>query len=350
MKKIVIPRAGGYERLEIKDLPSIHLEHQKVRVEVHSIGVNYADCLVRWGVYESAKQLVGWPITPGFEFSGVVKECGRDVQNFEPGQKVYGVNFFDCYADEVCVPEHQLFRLPENGNLVDYGGFPVIFMTAYHALFQLVKLYPKSRILVHSAAGGVGSALVTLAKLKGFHVTGVVGSSSKVDYLSSLGADEVIDKSKEDLWSRARQSSPQGFDAVFDANGYVTYKDSYEHLRPTGKLVCYGSHQLLPKGSSSGRMDYLHALWGLLKTPRFNPLDLITENKTVVGFNLSFLFGRSDLLDEIRQDFGGWISQGKIGPVKTTRIPFHEVAKAHQLIESGQSQGKIVLTTEFARS
>jgi len=349
MKKVVIRRAGGYERLEIKDLPSLGLEPKQVRVQIHAIGINYADCLVRWGVYESAKQLVGWPITPGFEFSGVVTEVGKEVQDYKLGQKVYGVNFFNCYADEICVPDHQLFALPEGADLVDYAGFPVIYMTAYHALFQLVRLYPKSRILVHSAAGGVGSALVILAKIKGFHVTGVVGSSSKVDYLRSLGADDIIDKSREDLWSRVRQLSPVGFDAVFDANGYSTYGDSYRHLKPTGKLVCYGSHQLLPKGAKSGRMDYLRAAIGLLKTPRFNPLDLITDNKTVVGFNLSFLFGRTDLFDETRKDFADWIEQGKIAPVKTTRIPFAEVAKAHQLIESGQSQGKIVLVTEFAR-
>ncbi len=347
MKKIVIQKAGGYDRLQMKDLPSPELEPHQVRVQIRAIGINYADCLVRWGVYESARQLVGWPITPGFEFSGIVLETGNEAKGYRPGQKVYGISFFNAYADEICVPEHQVFPVPENGDLIDFGGFPVIHMTAYHALFQLVRLYPKSRILVHSAAGGVGSALVKLAKLKGFHVTGVVGSSAKIPYLESLGVDHIIDKSKEDLWSRARQLCPQGFDAVYDANGFRTYKESYRHLRPTGKLVCYGSHELLPKGSISGKIRYPRVIVGLIRTPKFNPLDLITDNKSVVGFNLSFLFGRTDLFDEIRNDFASWLAQGKIGPVKTTRIPFADVAKAHQLIESGQSQGKIVLTTGF---
>lgn len=349
MKKIVVHKPGGYDRLMMEEHPSPNLDTKQVRVRVYGIGVNYADCLVRWGVYESAKQLVGWPITPGFEFSGIVTEIGPSAKDWKVGDKVYGINFFGSYTDEICVPDHQLFPLPANRSLVDFAGFPVIYITAFHALFQLVRLYPKSHILVHSAAGGVGSALVKLAKLKDFHVTGVVGSSAKVPYLQSIGADAIIDKSTEDLWAKAARVCPQGFDAVFDANGYSTYRESYKHLKSTGKLICYGSHQLLPKASASGRMDYLRAAIGLLKTPRFNPLDLITDNKTVAGFNLSFLFGRTDLFDEVREEFSHLLSDGKIGPVKTTRVPFEECSRAHQMLESAQSQGKIVLVTSHGR-
>lgn len=345
IQKLQIQKAGGYDQLKIVEAaPLPPCEPQQVKVKVAAVGVNYADCLVRWGVYESAKQLIGWPITPGFEFSGTIIEIGRSVTDFRIGEEVFGVQFFNSYCSEVVVPEHQVFKKPADWDLKTLAGFPVVFITAYHALFQLVKIYPGAHVLVHSAAGGVGSALVQLAKIKGFQVTGVVGSSHKVPYLRELGADHVIDKSTQNLWVEAERISPLGYDAIFDANGFETYKRSYDHLKPTGKLVCYGNHNLLPKGSRSGRMDYLKAMIGLWQTPKFDPFKMITENKSVVGFNISFLFSRKDMLNEFSQDILQWIQEGKIKPLKTSFYPFEKVAEAHRQLESGQSVGKIVLT------
>lgn len=343
MQKIVIHRAGSYGQLKIETHPDLDCAENEVIVQTHAAGVNYADCCVRWGVYESAKQMVGWPITPGFEFSGVVKKIGKNVSKFEIGDKVFGVTFFNGYASEVKVLEKHLFHVPEEFSVEEAGGFPAVFMTAYHALFQLVRLPKEAKLLIHSAAGGVGSALLQLAKSEGFKTVAVVGASHKVDYAKNLGADFVIDKSKEDLWKRVHEIFPEGYDAALDANGASTLNQSYECLRATGKLIAYGSHSILPK-SKTGRMNYLKAGWGLLKTPRFNPLTLISENKSVIGFNLSFLFNRDDLVGEGMNRLIELVHQKKVHPPKITKIPFSEVARAHELIESGQSVGKIVLT------
>lgn len=343
MRKVVIPSAGGYEKLIIQDGADLAPEADSVVVSVKAIGVNYADCLVRFGVYESAKKYVGWPITPGFEFSGTVKSVGGEVARFKVGDQVVGITLFNAYATEAKVKESQLFHLPSGFSLVEAAGFPTVFFTAYHALFQLVKIYPKSHLLVHSAAGGVGSALVQLAKAFNFTVTGVVGSSPKVTTVKALGADYVIDKSAQDLWSEARKLAPKGYDVIFDANGYTTLKDSYKHLSPVGKLISYGAHSLLPRGGGSGRVNYLKALIGLIKTPRFNPLQLITDNKSVVGFNLSFLFARQDLVNEAMNDLMRLALEKKIKPLKTTTFKFEDVGLAHQALESGTTVGKIVL-------
>ena len=186
MKKIVIHRPGGYQELQIEEHPDLSAVNTDTElVDVHSIGVNYADCCVRWGVYESAKQYVGWPITPGFEFSGTIRRTG---------QKVMGVTRFNAYATQVVVPKKHLYPIPEGFSMEQAAGFPAVFMTAYHALFQLVRLPANANLLVHSAGGGVGSALVQLARSAGYRTVGVVGSSHKVDYVRSLGADIVIDK------------------------------------------------------------------------------------------------------------------------------------------------------------
>jgi NADPH:quinone reductase-like Zn-dependent oxidoreductase len=346
MKKIVIQKSGGYDRLEILECPDLKPAPEQVLVDVVASGVNYADCCVRWGVYESAKKYVGWPITPGFEFSGTVRAIGSSCRKFKPGDRVYGVTRFNAYASQVVVPEHLLFHAPDFLDLKQLAGVPTVFFTAYHALFQIVHLFKGSEILVHSAAGGVGSALCQLALAQDFQVTGVVGASSKVPYLRELGVQKVIDKSKEDLWRRVQEFHPKGLDAIFDANGYTTFMESYRHLRASGKLICYGSHSLLPHpdSRSSGRIHYIKAAWGLLRTPRFNPLHLITENKTVCGFNLSFLFDRTELISDAADDLLPLLAKGIIKPLKTAYFSAESVAAAHRALESGQTSGKLVLT------
>jgi NADPH:quinone reductase-like Zn-dependent oxidoreductase len=344
MRKIVIHSPGSYEKLKLETHPDLAPSADEVVVETRGVGVNYADCCVRWGVYESAKKYIGWPITPGFEFAGVVKKTGENVTRWKVGDKVFGITFFHAYASEVKVAQKYLYPLPQNFNFAEAAGFAAVFMTAYHALFQLVHLPPQANILVHSAGGGVGSALLQLARARGLRAVAVVGSSHKVDYVKSLGAVDVIDKSQESLWEKAKALVPQGYDAVLDANGPSTLQQSYDVLRPTGKLIVYGSHSILPQ-SGSGRMNYLKAGWGLLKMPRFNPMKLVTENKSVVGFNLSFLFDRDDLVDTGMNELLKLIEEGKILPPKVTIFKMENVAEAHHLIESGQSTGKLVLVS-----
>ncbi len=340
MKKIVVHSPGGYEKLKIEEHPDPSPSGDLVVVKTEAMGVNYADCAVRWGVYESAKKYVGWPITPGFEFAGTVVAAGPEAKH-RVGAKVFGISRFGAYATHVMVPSHQLFALPAQMTPQQAAGFPAVYMTAYHAALQLVRIKPGGTVLVHSAAGGVGSALLQICKISGFRTVGVVGASHKVEFAKRFGADVVIDKSKEDLWRRAEEASPEGYDAIFDANGYTTLKKGYDHLVPTGKLVSYGFHTLLPK--QGGRINYLKAAWGLLWTPRFNPMEMVIANKAVVGFNVSFLFSRTDLLEEGMRDMLAWLEQGKLQPPAVTEFAFDKAADAHKLIESAQSVGKLVL-------
>jgi NADPH:quinone reductase-like Zn-dependent oxidoreductase len=342
MKKIVIHSPGNHEKMRLESHPDLTPAPGEVVVQTRAAGVNYADVCVRWGVYESAKRLVGWPITPGFEFSGEVLAVGRGASRFKPGDPVFGVTFFNGYASQVRVPEKQIHPLPSRFTFEEAAGFPAVFLTAYHALFQLIHLPANANLLVHSAGGGVGSAILQLARARGFRATAVVGSSHKTDYVRSLGAEAVIDKSQEPLWETAKKLRPDGYDAVLDANGPSTLRESYAALRPTGKLIVYGSHGILPQ-NATGRMNYLKAAIGLIRMPRFDPMRLITDNKSVVGFNLSFLFDRDELLEEGMVDLLEMVKNQRIDPPKITRFPVERASEAHRLIESGQSTGKIVL-------
>ena len=343
MEKIVIHKPGDYRQLKLEAHPDPVPGVDQVVVRTRAVGVNYADCCVRWGVYKSAKEYVGWPITPGFEFAGDVAAVGPGVTDFKVGDKVFGVTRFDAYATHVRVPRHQLFHKPDQLSYEQAAGFPAVYLTAYHALYQNLRLRPGMNVLVHSAAGGVGTALLQLSRIAGCKTVGVVGSAHKIDVAKGFGADHVIDKSSEDLWKKAKEYAPGGYDVILDANGPETLKHGYEQLAPSGKLISYGFHTVLPK--KGGRINYLKAAWGVVRMPRFSPFDMCDRNKGVIAFNVSFLFDRKEYLTEGMTALLQWLKEGKILPPKVTLYPFSEVGKAHEAIESGKTTGKLILTT-----
>jgi NADPH:quinone reductase-like Zn-dependent oxidoreductase len=341
MKKIVVHKAGGYDRLELESHPDPVPGRGEVLVTTEAIGVNYADCIVRMGLYASAKKYVGWPITPGFEVSGTVTAVGGGVDGGMVGRRVFGITRFGGYATHVVVPAHQVYPVPERFTMNEAAGFPAVFMTAYYALCELAHPRPGSRMLVHSAAGGVGGALLQLGAILGCETVGVVGAPHKKEVARRLGARHVVDKSSEDLWPTIDRLAPGGFDVVLDANGVATLAKSYAHVRSTGKLVVYGFHSMLPR--RGGRPDYLKLARDYLRTPRFNPLAMTKDNKNVLAFNLSYLFEEQDILREGITRLLGWIDAGRITPPPTTTFAFDRVADAHRAIESGTTVGKLIL-------
>lgn len=343
MRKIVIDRPGGYSRLKIKELPLPVPQDKEVLVEVSAAGVNFADVFVRLGLYKSGKELVGWPITPGFEFSGRVMKCGPGVSGFVEGTLVFGVTLFGGYTSHICVPANQLFPISDHSkfSIDQWAAFPTVFLTAYHALFHNIVLRPGMHVLVHSAAGGVGGALLQLGKIAGCVMTGVVGSSHKMDTVEKYEPGFIIDKSKEDLWRRVEEICPQGFDVILDANGPSTLKQSYAHLAPAGKLVSYGFHSML--SVRRGVADYFKLLRQYFKVPRFNPLKMTRDNKSLIAFNLSYLFDRQELLEQSMPVLINWVEEGRIIPQPLQRFDFEHVAEAHKALESGSTVGKLIL-------
>jgi NADPH:quinone reductase-like Zn-dependent oxidoreductase len=343
VRHVVIHRAGGYERLRVEDADDPRATGDGVVVRTHAVGVNYADCVVRMGLYRSAREFVGWPITPGFEFAGTVASLGPDVRDLAVGDRVFGVTLFGGYATHVRVPRHQLFAIPPAFSDADAAAFPAVFLTAWYALHELARPRRPATVLVHSAAGGVGGALVQLARIAGLGVVGVVGASHKVDAVRAFGAEHVIDKSHASLWREAERISPRGFDVVFDANGVSTLRASYRHLASPGRLVVYGFHSMLPR--TGGKPNYVRLARDFVLTPRFDPLSLTNDNRSVMAFNLSYLFERRDILAEAMTELLAHVAAGRIVPPRITEFPLERVADAHRALESGQTVGKLVLRT-----
>ena len=343
MKRIVIERPGGHRRLQIKECPIPTPGDDEVLVAISAAGVNFADVFIRLGLYKSAREFVGWPVTPGFEFSGQVILPGRNVTDLNEGTRVFGLTRFGAYASHLCVPRRQVFTISDDSKFSadQWAAFPTVFLTAYHGLFQNFVLRPGMKILVHSAAGGVGGALLQLGRIAGCFMVGVVGGSHKVDTVRAYGADHVIDKSTGSLWHQTARICPDGFDAIFDANGPATLKQSYRHLAPSGKLVSYGFHSML--STRGGLFNYVKLFYEYLRIPRWNPLKMTGDNKSLIAFNLSYLFHRLDLLDEAMGDLLKWVEEGKILAPPLQAFSFENVADAHRALESSRTVGKLIL-------
>ena len=344
MHSIVVHRAGGYGRLRLEELPDPVPARGEVLVGCEAAGVNYADCVVRMGLYKSAKELVGWPITPGFEFAGRVLGLGEGGTDLALGQPVFGVTLFGGYASRVAVPREQVFMRPPALDTQAAAAFPAVSLTAWYALHELACPRPGSSVLVHSAAGGVGGTLVQLARAAECVVVAVVGAPHKVEAARRLGADHVVDKSSEDLWSASERLAPDGYAAVFDANGVATLRGSYGSLAPEGRLIAYGFHSMFPRGR--GRPNYLKLAWDWARTPRFDPIDLTHRNRAVMGFNLSYLFHRSGFLNETMDELLRLVADGRLQRPEIAAYPLAEAARAHRDLESGQTVGKLVLVPE----
>jgi NADPH:quinone reductase-like Zn-dependent oxidoreductase len=151
----------------------------------------------------------------------------------------------------------------------------------------------------------------------------------------------VIDKSAGSPWPAARRLAPDGYDVILDANGVATLADSYAHLRSPGKLVVYGFHSMLPRTGGRPRWSRLALDW--LRTPRFSPLRLTGDNRSVLAFNLSYLFDEREVIAEAMQRLLGWVADGRLVAPPVQEFPLAGVADAHRALESGRTVGKLVL-------
>ena len=172
-KRILVERPGGYGVFRFDDTPIENPLPGEVQVDVRACGINFADISVRLGLYAAAKG--SYPLCPGLEFAGVVLRAGDEVSNFKPGDRVFGACHFGGYTTTINSRPELLWNLPDTWDFTRGAAFPVAYLTAYYALHHVGHLKSSDRVLVHSAAGGVGTALIHLLRKNGNTAVGVVG-------------------------------------------------------------------------------------------------------------------------------------------------------------------------------
>jgi NADPH:quinone reductase-like Zn-dependent oxidoreductase len=332
--RVVVSRHGGPDVLQVveEDLPEPRAG--EVRVKVLAAGVSAYDLMFR-----RSGSLPGTPRVPftlGEDVVGVVDKLGEEVSTVEPGQTVAGATF--ClgvgggYAEFICLPASELVPVPSGVDPAEAVCVVVNYLTAHMAMHRTANIRSGERILVHGAAGGVGTALLELGKLAGLEM---YGTASKYNHelVSALGATP-IDYRTEDFVERVRSLTGDGVDAVFDPIGGARQLwRSYRVLRKGGRLVWFGVAATKKEGLRVIPLTLLmRTLLALIPDGKQAPLapDLGKDNA----------WYRETLTELL-----GLLAAGKIKPVVAERIPLAEAARAHELLERGGYAGKVVLVT-----
>jgi len=342
MRAMVAGRYGPPKVFEVKEVPDPQPKPGEALIRVKVIGVNFADLLQRMGVYPGTPKP---PLIPGFEVAGVVEKVvesprENEGQDIRPGDAVAALSRFNAYAEWVAVPMKNVFKLPPRMPFEDAAAIPVNYVTAFQSMFTMGNLQSGDRVLIHSAAGGVGIAAVQLAKARGLVTFGTAGPS-KQDTLRKMGVDHAIDYEKSDFVSVVQKFAPDGVEMVMDAIGGKSFARSYECLGPMGRLIVYGFSAV---AGADGKKNMLRGLKALLETPRFHPLKLLRDNTAVIGVSLGKMDSRGPVLrKELAQIFDLYAA-GKIKPVISKAFPFVEAAAAHQYIHDRKNIGKVILT------
>jgi NADPH:quinone reductase-like Zn-dependent oxidoreductase len=337
MREVVITRHGAPDVLEERPRQTPEPGPGQVRIRVKACGVNFADVLARMDLYPDAPKP---PLVPGYEVSGYVDAVGRGPARHEAGRHVIALTRFGGYADFVVVPSDYVWAAPASLSHNEAAAIPVSYVTAVIALYRMANLKAGETVLVHGAGGNMGIAAMQLSRLRR---AAIIGTASAVKHsaLRAFGIDHVIDPRSADVeFEVARLTNGRGVDVVIDPVGGDHLLKSYRLLAPMGRLVACGMQNMVG-GQHRNPVHTLHAVW---QTPRFNPVDLMNDNKAVFGLNLLHLWGERRLIaasmEALLTDFAG----GRLRPVVSKTFPLARAADAHKFLQDRANIGKVVLT------
>lgn len=340
MKAIIFRQHGGSEVLEPAEVPDPIISANEVLVEVRACALNHLDVWVRGGlpnvkiplphilgddiagVVREVGELVNW-VKPGDEVMlhpgvscGHCQACLRGQDNFCPEYDILGYRRDGGYAELVTAPGVNVIPKPKNLTWEEAAALPLVTVTAWHMLVTRANLQPGEDVLVHAAGSGVGSLAIQIAKLRGARVIATAGSDEKLAKAQELGADELINYTRDDWPREVRQlTGKQGVDVVFEHTGAETWPGSIASLKSGGRLVTCGA-----TSGFDARTDLRQIFYRQL---------------TILG---SFMGAKAELLEAMK-----FVANGSLRAVVDQSMPLAEARRAHELIENRAQFGKLVL-------
>jgi NADPH:quinone reductase-like Zn-dependent oxidoreductase len=339
--RIIVTHYGGPDALRVVEEECPEPKIGEVRVRVLAAGVSLPDIMAREGVHPETPPV---PFTPGWDLVGVVERLGAGISGIEPGQIVAAMPIHGAYAEFVCLPQRELIPVPSGLDAAESVSLVLNYITAYQMLHRSAKVKPGQRVLIHGAAGGVGTALLQLGRLAELEMYGTC-SSRGAPAVSELGG-VPIDYRNQDFVKEIGRLTSEGVDAVFDPIGGAHLWHSREALRPGGRVVGYGLiSSIRGEGLASGRPGRRQrfrgsAVFGLYIAGGW----LLPGRKRVVPYSIQTLkrlkpaWFRQDLTTLL-----DLLQQKKIKPLIAQRFPLAEARHAQELLGKGGVIGKIVL-------
>jgi NADPH:quinone reductase len=325
MKAVLLDRPGPPSSLRIGEIPTPRARAGEALVRVFATSLNPVDYKVGAQGYEGWK----YPHVLGVDVAGVIETLGEKVNSWSPGERVFYHTTWrkdGSYAEFNIAPAHTFARIPDGISFVDAATLPCAGLTAYCALYRRLHIRPGDVVLVHAAAGGVGSFAVQLAKAAKTFVIGTCSAPNK-EYVLELGADEIIDYRTEDVFQRAKAiAGDRGIDAVVDCIGPINRVDNLGLLGPEGGLACIAG---IPDLSVVPDLPYsisIHdiGLGGVLASPAFRR--------------------RQEDLGRMATELMTLVQDGKIKPTVTEQITLESIPQALERLAEGHVRGKIVVS------
>lgn len=325
MNAIVIEKVGGPEVLTFKDVPKPTPRTGEALIKIGAAGINYIDTYFRSGMYKKDV-----PFTAGQEGAGTIEAAGEGTdlskEGMKVGDRVVFAFFAGTYAEYAVVPVEKLIPIPDGVSFADACVAMVQGMTAHYLSHDTYPIKQGDTVLVHAAAGGVGQLLVQMAKMRGAHVIGTVGSEAKAKLARADGADETIDYNKQDFEAEVKRiTNNKGVPVVYDGVGKTTFEKSLNCLSPRGYMVLYGA--------SSGAV------------PPFNLSELAPKGSlyvtrpTIVHYTLTrkeLLWRAGEVLDMIKNK--------KLKIRHGGEYKLADAERAHRDLEGRKTTGKLILT------
>ncbi len=331
-KHVVVTRRGAPEVLRLVEDELEDPAAGEVRVKIQASGVAFADVLMRYGVYPGTPKP---PFTPGYDIAGTIDRLGPGVSGFEVGQPVVALTIRGGCAQYINLVAEELVAAPPGLDPNETTSIVLNYVTAYQLLHRFAAVKRDERVLVHGAAGGVGTALLQLGNLVGLEMYGSA-SKRKLGVVAAAGA-EPIDYQAANFRAQLAKLAPSGVDVVFDGVGGRNFWHSYRSLRSEGRLIAYGVQSAIHDSRAS--MPTLAASMALLGLLRAVP-----DGRKVRFYSVAD--EKRERPEEFRRDLIellDLLAKREIRPVIAECIPLEEAGRAHELIESGAVAGKIVV-------
>ncbi|UKJ08704.1 medium chain dehydrogenase/reductase family protein [Solitalea lacus] len=340
-KRIFITHYGGPDELRIVEEECPEPKKGEVRVRVLAAGVSLPDVMMREGIHPETPRL---PFTPGWDLVGAVDRLGDDVSGIQTGQIVAALPIFGAYTEYVCLPQSNLVHVPPGLNAAEAVSLILNYVTAYQMLHRTAKVKKGQKVLIHGAAGGVGTALLQLGRLAGLDMYGTC-KSKDAGAVSDMGCIP-IDYEHQDFVKEIQRLTGDGVDAVFESIGGSHIWLSRKTLRRGGKVVAFGLTGSLQGGRSTlGRQGSRQRYRAISNFGLYIALSwILPGRKRVVPYSIQWLmrlkpeFFRQDLMALF-----DLLKQQKIKPLIAQRFPLADARKAHELLGKGGVMGKIVL-------
>jgi len=324
MKAIQINQTGEPNILNYVELEKPTPAKGQILIKISAIGVTFGDIMVQRGVYPIMPSL---PATLGFECSGIVESVGEGVSDIKVGQSVAVLGTMGCYADFVVAEQAMVFAVPDSVDKDSVAAFPITFLTAYHLLHTMGHIQSGQTILLYGAAGGVGTAVIQLAKLIGATVIGLSSSDDKIAYAKQQGADHVINYNTEDVTARVKEiTNENGVDLILNSIAGKTFEQDFNVLASMGQIIWFGFAGGYPEVNLSESLGN-----GFMKSVG------------VRTFTIYNIFENAELYRNSMNTLVQYLVDGKINPQIHEKINLSEASRAHELMESSVVKGRLLL-------